>query len=404
MARAKRSILSIALGMLAIYSLPIPVTASDQATGSFTVPLTISNVTASNIGVSYATISWETNDNATSQVFYDTQMHASIADYVYHSPISSALVAQHHVDLTGLSSATIYHYRVKSVIVVDSTEFIAVSPDYTFRTQALTGGDGGITYTLTLSEVLGSNVLVAGTITLDSTGTALSNGQITTSDGKLTLKVNAGTRLLDSMGQPLTSITIGVPAYPIPSSSPELWLMVYDLSPSGAMFIPPLTLTMYYASVSLPPGVLEDTLYIAYWDGAEWQDLPSTVDIQAKTVTALVSHFTLFALMGQPIQSPTSTTVLPPISTSATVPVTAPTTTSTSATVSSFTPTSTSVPAPVPTTSTFSPGLTSTLPAPASKFMDIFARWWVAIGILGVIVIAVILYWFVFKRRRRKGR
>ena len=72
-------------------------------------------------------------------------------------------------------------------------------------------------------------------------------------------------------------------------------------------------LTMKYDHATLPSGVLESTLYIAYWDGSQWQALPSTVDTQIGTVSAWLSHFSIWALMGKmTIPTPAQTTVPTP--------------------------------------------------------------------------------------------
>lgn len=97
-----------------------------------TTPLTISDVSASNIGYYSAIISWKTNGNATSQVFYDTVYPDNITHYRYYTAETTTLVSKHSVLLTGLSSSTTYHYRVRSKI--PGTDFIAVSNDYTFTT------------------------------------------------------------------------------------------------------------------------------------------------------------------------------------------------------------------------------------------------------------------------------
>ena len=110
--------------------------ASNTTTITGTIPLMIYNTQAANITDHTATISWTTNGNATSQVFYDTKFHANIADYAFHTPNDSTLVIAHSVKLTGLSPATTYHYRAKSVAVVNGTEFTAISEDYTFTPAA----------------------------------------------------------------------------------------------------------------------------------------------------------------------------------------------------------------------------------------------------------------------------
>ena len=75
-------------------------------------------------------------------------------------------------------------------------------------------------------------------------------------------------------------------------------LLAYNLGPDGATFSPAITLTMKYDPADIPEGVAEEDLIIAYSDGTEWVVVDSVVDTVAKTVTAKVSHFTIFAVIG----------------------------------------------------------------------------------------------------------
>lgn len=110
-----------------------PVTTATGGTGvSGTVSLVTYEVSASGIGHFTAIISWETNGNATSQVFYDTRSHEDIADYAYHTSEDTTLVSEHGATLTRLRPRTIYHFRVRSAIPV--TEFVAISDEYSFTT------------------------------------------------------------------------------------------------------------------------------------------------------------------------------------------------------------------------------------------------------------------------------
>ena len=110
-------------------SLSYPVQAVDLTA---TVALTVSDISVSSIGYYSATISWKTNGDATSQVFYDTASHDNVTGYAHQTSESLSLVLVHSIGLTGLSSGTTYHYRVRSRI--PETDFIAVSNDYTFTT------------------------------------------------------------------------------------------------------------------------------------------------------------------------------------------------------------------------------------------------------------------------------
>jgi len=74
-----------------------------------TVPISISNVNATNINQTSATIVWDTNGLANSTLEY------GLSDSSLNNTISSgSLVTSHSFQISGLSPETIYFYRVKS--------------------------------------------------------------------------------------------------------------------------------------------------------------------------------------------------------------------------------------------------------------------------------------------------
>lgn len=103
-------------------SLSILVSAPD-----LTAP-TISAIASGSITGSGATITWTTNEAATSRVEYGTT-----TGYGSQTTLDSNLVTSHSVNLTSLTANTTYHYRVKSR---DAANNETVSADYTF----ITGG------------------------------------------------------------------------------------------------------------------------------------------------------------------------------------------------------------------------------------------------------------------------
>jgi hypothetical protein len=404
--RAMQNILGFALGILIAVVLPFQVIAQSEVPGSFTVQLTISNVAVSDTGVSYATISWKTNSGATSRVFYDTRSHTKIDEYAYQKGDESNLVTNHSIDLTGLSRSTIYYYRIKSVAIVNTVEFIAVSGEYDFGTGGRSGGGnthGSNNVPLELEEDAG---ITGSTIRIDSDGIVQTGGRLTTIDGRLIFTINTGTRMLDKAGRPIMTITSVIP---IAAFSPPLQsatVLAYDLGPDGASFTPPITITINYKSLALPPGVSESTLYIAYRDGSEWQALQSSVDTEFKTVSAFISHFTVFALIGEFIPAPSPSPTVSPTLT----PTPMPTSTSTPTSTPQITTTTTPIPTPavkpsstpassLPPLQTFTPTPTP-VPAPTTTpgFLN---NWWWVIVIIAAVVLIVFILWFVFKRRKR---
>ena len=100
----------------------------------------ISNVAAAGVTTSGATITWTTNENSDSQVEYGTT-----TAYGQSTALNPLLVTAHSQVLSGLTSDTEYHYRVKSR---DAGSNLAFSVDFTFRTAPLAISNvtaGGIT-------------------------------------------------------------------------------------------------------------------------------------------------------------------------------------------------------------------------------------------------------------------
>jgi len=101
-----------------------------------TDPPAISDVAAGNITGSGATITWATDEPASSQVEYGLT-----TEYGSLTAFDPALVTSHNVTLSGLTDSTTYHYRVRSR---DASANLAVSEDHTFITADTTPPDTSI--------------------------------------------------------------------------------------------------------------------------------------------------------------------------------------------------------------------------------------------------------------------
>ncbi|MCP5053462.1 MAG: hypothetical protein GY940_40225, partial [bacterium] len=113
--------------------------ANSAASGDFTfttstpdtTPPVISNVSSGSITDTSATITWTTDESATSDVDYGTTTS-------YGSSASTAgFTTSHSVQLSGLSPNTLYHYRVTSE---DASSNSASSGDFTFTTDPAPSG------------------------------------------------------------------------------------------------------------------------------------------------------------------------------------------------------------------------------------------------------------------------
>jgi hypothetical protein len=94
---------------------------------TFTTPaFTVAGAQATSITTSGATITWTSNEPATSQVQYGTT-----SNYGSSTTLDTTLVSNHSQTLTGLAPGTMYHYQVVST---DASGNKATSADLTFTT------------------------------------------------------------------------------------------------------------------------------------------------------------------------------------------------------------------------------------------------------------------------------
>lgn len=142
-----------------------------------TIAPTISAVSAGGLTSTAATITWTTNEWATSQVEY-----GATGSYGQTTSLNTILATNHSVALSGLSAGTLYHYRVRSKDAVGNER---LSPDATFTT---TSGSDTTPPTGTVTINAGASYTKTTTVTLtlaatDNSGTVaqmqFSNDNIT---------------------------------------------------------------------------------------------------------------------------------------------------------------------------------------------------------------------------------
>ena len=271
--------------------------------GNFNVELTISDISILDVAAFSARIDWETNADAASQIFYDTAAHDNITDYAYRTGEYPILVRDHTVTLTGLSSSTVYHFKIKSMI--PDTDFVTISEDLTFTTlmQTVYTGQSDIPKFTIKTNLLGSEQ----TQYISSSGKILQMIEASTPDGTLTIRLPQGTTALDSGGKRLT--TLNVELYENPPNPPEGARFIgipYDFQPEGATYTdPPMEITWRYDPDTLG-DIPEESLVLAYYDDNAdvWIELDCRVDMVNHVITATVPHFTFFAILGWVPASP----------------------------------------------------------------------------------------------------
>jgi len=135
---------------------------------------------------------------------------------------------------------------------------------------------------------------------ISSTGLFTEAVNAESSDSLCRLTIAKDTVGLINGDEPLSEIKmIKMGAPPAPPVGASMVGQIYDLKPDGATFNPAATLEYTYDPSRIPAGVSESELVLAWWDSGagNWVELESTVNPEANTITAPVSHFTAFGVI-----------------------------------------------------------------------------------------------------------
>lgn len=148
---------------------------------------------------------------------------------------------------------------------------------------------------------------------INAQGVFIEDVTVESLDSVIELNIATNTVGKTADGKPLSEITITrILAPPDPPANTNIIGIAYDLEPDGATFAPPITLTFVYTPTLLPDGASEENMTLAYWDedAGEWVLLDAediTIDTEANTISARISHFTYFAVIA--FTSPANLTV-----------------------------------------------------------------------------------------------
>ncbi len=171
------------------------------------------------------------------------------------------------------------------------------------------GGSGGGSASEKILDT--SGFAADAPLTINSNGLAQNSARLSTEDGQAALSITAGTSLLSGTGNLLSKLTAEALDSPPATPPGNALILAYTFGPPGATFNPAILLSLSYNPANLPKGVAETDLHIAYYDGAVWRELPSTVDPVTRTASARISHFSIYALI-----SKTAIETIPPFSAS----------------------------------------------------------------------------------------
>jgi hypothetical protein len=131
--------------------------------------------------------------------------------------------------------------------------------------------------------------------------------EVTSFDERFQLTIDRGTTALTLNKACVTCIGIlAMEGSPSPPKDAYVVSIMYDAIPDSANFSPPAIIKYSYDPASIPEGVAENRLVIAYYDKAngEWVVLDGVVDTEAKTITAQISQFNDLAVFGYEPEAP----------------------------------------------------------------------------------------------------
>ena len=241
---------------------------------------------------------------------------------------------------------------------------------------------------------------------INAQGVVVSAGIVSTADKQASLTIPAGAKLTSSTGAALNTFTCSTVASVPTAPASNIVVAAYDFGPDGAKFSPSITLTLNFNAANLPKGVSPADLQIGFWDGSKWVILEgSSVNTATGQISAPVTHFTNYAIIGKAAPAPTTA---PPVVS----PTTAATSTTTAVVVPTTKPTTPST-AVVPTTPATTTATTSkpVVTTPSSQTVTTTSQTeqtgnstsWpaVIIGIVAAIVILGLVVWLLTRRKAK---
>ena len=144
-----------------------------------------------------------------------------------------------------------------------------------------------------LLAACGTDVLPSrGAFTITTQG-----GTLSLADGLVELVVPPGAVQRDTFATAAVAVSPPGSQLLVPGTA-------VDLGPDGLVFLQPVQLTVHYGALTLPAGVLGSELRVNTVVGGVWQIVPgSSVDAANQTVTASITHFSTYGLLGMPVSS-----------------------------------------------------------------------------------------------------
>lgn len=254
-------------------------------TGDFTNPV-VSDILSSSVASSTATITWSTNENASTKVTYGTT-----AMYEAATPETdvSSRVNSHTASLNNLAPCTTYHYAVVST---DSSSNTTSSLDKVFMTTGCSANSIPIN---TISSPITASS--GGTVSLTEDNTQLivdAPHDFTDAASSIVIQIKSlfKTEVLNLFGKPLdTDHEIGNIVFDVKA--------IIDSTTILDSFNTPITITYQYTDADIA-NIDESSLRLYHYHNGSWEVLSScTVTLSANTISCTTESFSVFALFGK---------------------------------------------------------------------------------------------------------
>lgn len=161
--------------------------------------------------------------------------------------------------------------------------------DYLLRVDAAAPTSTAISFTWSIGDSVGSDGVVQEDI------------ETTSGNGLITASLYSGTTALAEEGDPLGSVEfeqIPEEDWPEPPEGKTI-VAAFDFGPDGATFSPAMAVTLVYEPGQIGEWAAEQDLVFASYNSqtGEWEFLPVSVDEENNSLTAEVSHFTVFSIL-----------------------------------------------------------------------------------------------------------
>ena len=253
-------------------------------TGDFTAP-NITSLTASSTATTTASITWTTNENASSKVIYSANnAYASSTSEIDTSP----RVTSHAVTLSGLIGCTLYNYKAVSS---DAAGNYATSTSGSFITV---GCSAGLTPTYATSTPI--NVASSSSLAITDTGhtlTVTTPANFTSTSSSIIIQIKSlnSTPVLSSIGKPTVSL----------QSAAAVVFDVTALIDNTTVldsFNTAVTISYSYTDADVA-GLNESSLTMYHYHNGVWLPLNNcSVNTTANIITCSAPSFSTFAIFG----------------------------------------------------------------------------------------------------------